>query len=86
MIAEINGKLNGSRFNYIERSEDQLTGNFFGSLRYLPYKIGLGYILNRTYFDKDIGITKPDKTFVNSPDLIYSINATDRIVKQQIPQ
>jgi len=47
MIAEIKGKLNKSKFNNAERSEDQLTGNFFGSLRYLPFNKGLGQILKK---------------------------------------
>ena len=49
MIAEIEGKLSKSIFDRAERLENQLTGNFFGNLRYLPYDKGLGHILKRLH-------------------------------------
>ena len=45
MIAEIRGKVNNINSNLTERSEDELTGNFFGNLRYLPIDTGLRHIL-----------------------------------------
>lgn len=45
MIAEIKGKLSRSGSNLSERLEDNLTGNFFGSLRYLPFNKALKQIL-----------------------------------------
>ncbi|MEK4246582.1 hypothetical protein MKZ20_14770 [Psychrobacillus sp. FSL K6-2684] len=42
MIAEIRGKISRSGSNLTERLEDNLTGNVFGALRYLPYERGNG--------------------------------------------
>jgi hypothetical protein len=50
MIAEIYGKINNMNSNLTERSEDELTGNFFGNLRYLPFNKGLKYILKRAVY------------------------------------
>ena len=36
MIAEIKGKVNRQNTNLTELGEDELTGNFFGSMRYIP--------------------------------------------------
>ena len=38
LIAEINGKISRSGSNLSERLEDNLTGNFFGTLRYAPFE------------------------------------------------
>ncbi|HDR7537277.1 hypothetical protein [Bacillus toyonensis] len=38
MIAEIYGKISSDGSNLSERLEDKLTGDIFGSLRYLPYR------------------------------------------------
>ena len=40
MIAEIRGKISHTSSNLTERLEDHLTGNVFGSLRYLPFSLG----------------------------------------------
>jgi hypothetical protein len=45
MIAEIKGKISENTSLVIERSEDELTGNFFGCMRYLPFERGLKQIL-----------------------------------------
>jgi len=54
MIAEIKGKLNKSRFDNAERSEDQLTGNFFGSMRYISFNKGLKEILKKCIFPDEL--------------------------------
>ena len=46
MIAEISGKVNRQNTNLSELSEDELTGNFFGSLRYIPFDKGMKNIHN----------------------------------------
>jgi len=51
MIAEIYGKLSDTR---IERSEDELTGNFFGNLRYLSFNRGLKQILKSSIFPAEL--------------------------------
>ncbi len=47
MLAEIHGKISRSLSNLHDRSEDQLTGDFFGSIRYLPFEVGLQKVLMR---------------------------------------
>ena len=48
MIAEIYGKISGSGSNLSDRLEDQLTGNFFGCMRYLPFNSGMKKILQKS--------------------------------------
>ncbi len=50
MIAEIHGKISSSGSNLNERLEDQLTGNFFGTIRYLDYSTTLKNILKKADF------------------------------------
>lgn len=45
MLAELHGKISSTCSNLTERKEDELTGNFLGSLRYLPFEQGLRPIL-----------------------------------------
>lgn len=45
MIAEIKGKVNRQNTNLTELGEDELTGNFFGNMRYIPFVKGLKKIL-----------------------------------------
>lgn len=45
MIAEIKGKVNKQNTNLTELIEDELTGNFFGNMRYIPFTKGLKKIL-----------------------------------------
>ena len=45
MIAEIKGKLSQTGYNLNESLEDNLTGNFFGALRYIPFDLALRNIL-----------------------------------------
>ncbi|MDO4557317.1 MAG: hypothetical protein Q4B70_19560 [Lachnospiraceae bacterium] len=45
MIAEIYHKISSTGSNLTERLEDELTGNYFGNLRYIPFCRGLGKIL-----------------------------------------
>lgn len=45
MLAELRGKISSSGSNLSDRVEDQLTGDFFGSMRYLPYDAGLKKVL-----------------------------------------
>jgi len=45
MIAEIHNKVSSSCSNLTERSEDVLTGNFFGCMRYIPFDKGLKKVL-----------------------------------------
>lgn len=45
MIAELHGKISANATNLNDRREDQLTGDFFGTMRYIPYEKGLLQIL-----------------------------------------
>jgi hypothetical protein len=51
MLAELNNKISSDGTNLSERLEDQLTGNFFGTIRYLPFEDGLGRILQKVRFN-----------------------------------
>lgn len=53
MIAELNGKISKKGTNLIETLEDNLTGNFFGSLRYIPFSKGIKKILLKILNEKD---------------------------------
>lgn len=52
MIAEIYNKISKSGSNLSERLEDELTGNYFGNLRYIPFNRGLGRILAKYVYDE----------------------------------
>lgn len=54
MIAEINGKISRTYSNFSERLEDELTGNVFGNLRYLPFSKGLKKILMECVHPQEI--------------------------------
>jgi Holliday junction resolvase-like predicted endonuclease len=45
LIAEIYNKISKSGSNLSDRLEDQLTGDFFGTIRYLPFQTGLRHVL-----------------------------------------
>lgn len=52
MLAEIRGKISRTGSNLTERLEDSLTGNVFGSLRYLPFTLVMGEILANGVYPK----------------------------------
>jgi hypothetical protein len=54
MIAEIKGKLSQSGSNLKDTLEDNLTGNFFGSLRYIPFNLALRNILSNGIYPNEI--------------------------------
>lgn len=56
MLAEIEGKISRSGSNLSERLEDQLTGNVFGALRYIPFSKGLGAVLANSVFPRSISV------------------------------
>jgi hypothetical protein len=66
LIAEIYHKITNA--NLTVRSEDELTGNFFGSMRYLPYTRGL-----KTIFDA-YAVSPHDKKFEK---ILHSIDDND---------
>ena len=47
MIADIKGKISRSGSNLTDRLEDNLTGNVFGALRYMPFTTVMGEMLVR---------------------------------------
>ncbi|WP_240035120.1 nuclease-related domain-containing protein [Neobacillus notoginsengisoli] len=49
-MAEIYSKISKSGSNLSERLEDKLTGDFFGTIRYLPFELGLKQVLTTTDF------------------------------------
>jgi hypothetical protein len=50
MIAEIHSKISSSGSNLSDRLEEQLTGDFFGAIRYLPFQVGLRRVLKAVRF------------------------------------
>ena len=55
MIAEIKGKLWQTGHNLNEMLEDNLTGNFFGALRYIPFDLALRNILSAGVYPSKVG-------------------------------
>lgn len=51
MIAEIHNKISKTGSNLSERLEDQLTGDFFGAIRYLPFEAALQHVLTAVRFE-----------------------------------
>lgn len=54
LLAEIKGKVSCTGSNLSERLEDNLTGNVFGALRYIPFSEGIGKILANAVTSSDI--------------------------------
>ena len=54
MIAELYNKISKTGSNLNDRREDQLTGDFFGSLRYLPFNVGIVPILKESVFPEKL--------------------------------
>lgn len=57
MIAEIFGKLSSSGSNLHDRLEDNLTGNVFGALRYIPFDKAMKPIIANAIYPKSIANT-----------------------------
>lgn len=53
MLAEIHHKISKDGSNLSERLEDNLTSDFFGTIRYLPFEQGLREVLQTADFDDD---------------------------------
>lgn len=72
MIAEIHGKMTDSNLDRNQRLEDELTGNVFGTLRYMPYSKGLKQILECVKGDKEEKIKEAlDKVCNDCPDVEF---------------
>ena len=54
MIADIKGKISRSGSNLTENLEDNLTGNVFGALRYIPFNKAMKPILANAIFPKQM--------------------------------
>lgn len=63
LIAEIHNKISKDGRNLSDRMEDQLTGDFFGTLRYIPFNRGLKVIFTHGVYPKSTAdvIEKIDK-------------------------
>lgn len=60
MIAELYGKISRRGVNLSDTLEDNLTGNVFGSLRYLPFSRGIKNILQLALNEKEL-LNEPEK-------------------------
>lgn len=54
MIAELHGKISRSGSNLSDRLEDDLTGNVFGSLRYIPFNLAMQQIICNAVYPRSI--------------------------------
>ena len=54
MIAEIHHKISSNGSNLTDRLEDNLTGDFFGAMRYIPFNQGLKPILASCIYPQDL--------------------------------
>jgi len=54
MIAEIHKKISKSGSNLTDRLEDNLTGNFFGALRYMPFNLAMKKIIIASVYPQEI--------------------------------
>lgn len=52
MLAEIHNKISQTGSNLSDRLEDKLTGDFFGTIRYLPFEHGLKHVLLTAQFSQ----------------------------------
>ncbi|RHW37452.1 hypothetical protein D1B33_07875 [Lysinibacillus yapensis] len=50
MLAEIHKKISQTGSNLSDRLEDKLTGDFFGTIRYLPFELGLRHVFSTAEF------------------------------------
>lgn len=57
MIAEIHRKISKNGSNLNERSEDNLTGDFFGTMRYIPFNQGMKSILKEYIYPHELANT-----------------------------
>jgi hypothetical protein len=53
LLAEIHNKIAANGSNLTDRLEDKLTGDFFGTLRYLPFEIGMKSVLSSVRFENN---------------------------------
>lgn len=63
MIADIHNKISSNGSNLSDRLEDQLTGDFFGTLRYIPFHAGLQKILAGSIYPKELSSHFDDLNF-----------------------
>ncbi|MGE7694483.1 NERD domain-containing protein [Lysinibacillus sp. NPDC094177] len=52
MLAEIYNKISQTGSNLSDRLEDKLTGDFFGTIRYLPFELGLKHVFSTAQFNQ----------------------------------
>ncbi|WP_178076004.1 NERD domain-containing protein [Paenibacillus oralis] len=74
MIAEIHNKISHTGSNLSDRLEDQLTGDFFGAIRYLPFQQGLKHVLAAVRFEDDV--QAPDSSWRKLLDSIQDFDYT----------
>ncbi|WP_206109520.1 hypothetical protein [Paenibacillus apii] len=66
MIAEIHNKISSTGSNLSDRLEDQLTGDFFGAMRYLPFQYGLRLVLQVVRFPDQASAATGWDDFLNT--------------------
>lgn len=74
MLAEIHNKISSSGSNLSDRLEDQLTGDFFGAIRYLPIEIGIRSALSMVQFISKDAAVMWKHSFENTIGYEYEID------------
>ncbi|OMD93546.1 NERD domain-containing protein [Paenibacillus odorifer] len=73
MIAEIYNKISKTGSNLSDRLEDQLTGDFFGSIRYLPFQTALRYVLAAVRFEFNDQKSNWEQSLLSTQGFDYEI-------------
>jgi hypothetical protein len=84
MLAEIYNKISRSGSNLSDRLEDQLTGDFFGAIRYLPLEIGIRSVLSQVHFISNGVDMKWEHAFENATGYDYEVEFWRRHAEGEI--
>lgn len=84
MLAEIHNKISRSGSNLSDRLEDQLTGDFFGAIRYLPMEIGVCSALSKVHFISDSAALTWEDSFENTTGYNYEFEFWRRHTEGEI--
>jgi hypothetical protein len=84
MLAEIYNKISRSGSNLSDRLEDQLTGDIFGAIRYLPFDTGIRPVLSQVHFISEGIEAKWEHSFENTTGYDYEVEFWRRHAEGEI--
>lgn len=79
MIAELHNKISKTMSNLDDRREDELTGNVFGTLRYIPFSKGMKRILTKCIYPPQLSQYFENIDIENWADCISFWPQNDRV-------